>query len=115
MPSQASFSIENEKAWAAALQNAYGDLVKDGEKQISRTGQVVKSAARAKAPVLTGALRDEIDATDGRDSDGFYVDVGVGDLPDDYDVLVEYGTSDTDPQPFMRPALAEGEASFGRQ
>jgi len=49
---------------------------------------------RSFAPVDTGALRDSIRET----SDG--VEVGV-----DYGVYVEFGTSDTAPQPFVAPAV----------
>lgn len=115
MPSQGSFGIENEKAWAAALESAYDDLKKDGEEEIRRTADKVVAVAKAKVPRDTGRLADSIEAREGRDAGGLYIDVGPGDLPNDYDVLVEHGTSDTEAQPFMRPALAEGEAAFGRQ
>lgn len=49
--------------------------------------------ARSLAPVLTGTLRESIVA----DEDGFGSDV-------DYAAFVEYGTSDTAPQPYMGPA-----------
>lgn len=54
----------------------------------------VADEMRSFAPVATGALRASIQATD----DG--VEVGV-----DYGAFVEYGTSDTAPQPFAGPAV----------
>lgn len=54
----------------------------------------VADEMRTLAPVDTGALRASIQPT----GDG--VEVGV-----DYGVYVEYGTSDTAPQPFANPAI----------
>jgi HK97 gp10 family phage protein len=56
-------------------------------------GQEVADAARRMVPVDTGALRDSITAERGR----VFTDV-------EYAGPVEYGTSDTEAQPFMRPA-----------
>ena len=53
----------------------------------------VASDARSRAPVDTGALRDSIDVQPGK------VTVSVP-----YAAFVEYGTSDTPAQPFLRPA-----------
>lgn len=53
----------------------------------------VAGGARAMAPVDTGALRDSIAVTENG--------VGVG-VP--YASFVEYGTSDTPAQPYLRPA-----------
>lgn len=49
---------------------------------------------RNRAPVLTGALKASIHETETG------VDIGVP-----YGAYVEYGTSDTAPQPFVTPAL----------
>jgi HK97 gp10 family phage protein len=54
----------------------------------------VADEMRRNAPVRTGALRDSIRET----NDG--VEVGVP-----YGGFVEYGTSDTAPQPFVGPAV----------
>ena len=57
--------------------------------------------AQSRVPVLTGALRDSI----GPDEDGF----GAG---ADYAGYVEFGTSDTAPQPFIGPAADKAEQVF---
>ncbi len=53
----------------------------------------VDNDASARAPVDTGALRDSIHAEPGK---------VVVEVP--YAAFVEYGTSDTPAQPFLRPA-----------
>lgn len=57
------------------------------------TAQDVADLARAYVPVDTGRLRDSITAEPGR----VYSDV-------EYAGFVEYGTSDTPAEPYMRPA-----------
>lgn len=85
------------------------DLADDLGDAIARTPRRVASAmaatahdievdARRLAPVNTGALRSSI----GSDIDGLSVDVGASAR---YAQYVEEGTSDTAPQPFMRPAF----------
>ena len=59
--------------------------------------EVVQEDAKARAPVLTGALRDSIVI----ESDG--ADKLVGSHLE-YAGFVEYGTSDTPRQPYLRPA-----------
>ena len=56
-----------------------------------------RDAAKSFAPKLTGALADSIEA----EGDGLDWSVSPN-VP--YDFYVEYGTSDTAPQPFMSPA-----------
>lgn len=60
---------------------------------VDALGDDVALAARLNAPVDTGALADSIR------NDRGHVTVEV-----DYAAYVEYGTSDTPPQPFLRPA-----------
>lgn len=57
--------------------------------------------AKSRAPVLTGTLRDSI----GPDEDGY----GAG---ADYAAYVEFGTSDTAPQPFIGPSADKAEEVF---
>jgi hypothetical protein len=57
--------------------------------------------AKTRVPVLTGELRDSI----GPDEDGY----GAG---ADYAPFVEYGTSDTAPQPFIGPSADRAEEVF---
>lgn len=63
--------------------------------------EVGADSARSFAPVLTGTLRDSIVV----DEDGY-----GSDLP--YAGFVEFGTSDTAPQPFMEPSSTAAETAF---
>ena len=60
---------------------------------VDATAQAIAADARARAPVATGFLRDSIEVTE----------EGV-EVMADYGLFVEYGTSDTVAQPFIRPA-----------
>lgn len=57
--------------------------------------------AQSRVPVLSGRLRDSI----GPDEDGYGSDV-------DYAPFVEFGTSDTAPQPFIGPSADRAETVF---
>lgn len=64
-------------------------------------GNQARESAERDAPVLTGRLKASIRVE--RTSDG-----GrriIADVP--YAIFVEYGTSDTPMQPFLRPALSK--------
>jgi HK97 gp10 family phage protein len=71
-----------------------------------RGGQAVLAGAEARVPVDTGALRDSLH-TEEDPSGGTLVGT---DIP--YAVFVEYGTSDTPAQPFLRPALDAEQAEI---
>jgi HK97 gp10 family phage protein len=80
---------------------------------VSHSAQRVQRDARRFAPVRTGALRDGIEVTDDGLSSSVVSTVRYADY-------VEFGTSDTAPQPYMRPAadlapdpLAEEVANAG--
>lgn len=60
--------------------------------------EMVADAARSIVPVDTGTLRDSIEVV----ANGDTADVVVG---AEYGPYVEFGTSDTPAQPFLRPAL----------
>lgn len=62
---------------------------------------------RARVPVLTGQTQDEIEVRDG-EQDGTKE---VGLFESDHGPYVEFGTSDTEAQPFVTPA---GEAERSR-
>jgi HK97 gp10 family phage protein len=63
--------------------------------------QPIEVAAKARAPVLTGTLRDSIHTEpDPENANAVLVGSDV-----DYAIYVEYGTSDTPMQPFLRPAV----------
>lgn len=76
----------------AARLNQPIELVEEGWQ--GEWSNKVADEMRVNAPVDTGALRASIQPT----SDG--VEVGVR-----YGAFVEYGTSDTAPQPFASPAV----------
>lgn len=68
-------------------------------------GEKVKEAAQANAPVLTGALRDSIEYELSEDESGRpMVTIGTSIR---YGGFVEFGTSVTPAQPYLRPALDE--------
>lgn len=68
--------------------------------------------AKSLAPVETGETVASIRVqAKGRTSTGPFVDVGST-LPKT--IHIELGTEDTPPQPFMRPAIAQAAAKFGR-
>lgn len=74
--------------------------------QLARdTGDQVLAAARQNAPVRTGELRSRIYSEEHADARGLQVSIHS---PARYSINVEYGTSNVLPQPFLRPALAEG-------
>lgn len=77
-----------------ALKAAQGEVAANVAADVM--GDDVAMLARTLAPVATGQLRDSIENTAGH---------VVATVP--YAGFVEYGTEDTDAQPFMRPAADE--------
>lgn len=67
---------------------------------LSGAGMIIESAAKARAPVLTGTLRRSIH----HEVSGYEVSVGT-DL--EYAPYQEYGTRYMSPRPFLRPAIDE--------
>jgi len=78
--------------FAAKLNNSPGPTVE--ATWVDEWAEKVADEMRNRAPVLTGALRNSITTIPTG------VIVGV-----DYGAYVEYGTSDTAPQPFVGPAV----------
>jgi HK97 gp10 family phage protein len=73
-------------------------------KQRERATRIVERA-KALAPVLTGELRESIKIQgEGIDKGMPYIAVGS---TDDHALFVEYGTSHSAAEPFLRPAIAE--------
>jgi HK97 gp10 family phage protein len=69
-----------------------------------RAGRIV-NRAKELVPVETGELRDSIKIQgEGVDKGMPYVDVGS---TDEHALYVEYGTSHSQAEPFLRPAIAE--------
>jgi HK97 gp10 family phage protein len=86
--------------------------VLNSERDLLRLGYRVQSEARKLCPVDTGRLRASIDVKSGRDARGPYVEVGTN---VDYGPFVEYGTSKSAAQPYMRPALLIAARSWGQR
>lgn len=78
---------------------------------VAHVAQQVERDAQRFVPVLTGALHDGISST----AHGLSATISAASLAGgavrEYADYVEYGTSDTRPQPFMRPAA---ELAYGR-
>lgn len=101
-----AFEIDS-KAFADGLERSYADIGRACEREVHRTGELASVTARRLAPRRTGALVDSIVAR----ARGNATEVSAG---VDYAAFVEYGTSDTPAQPFLRPALEQAARSFGR-
>jgi HK97 gp10 family phage protein len=82
---------------AADLAAAPAKVEGKSAKAVTSTAHSTQRDAQRFAPVLTGRLRESITVR----ASGLTAEV-VADAP--YAEYVEYGTSDTAPQPFMRPA-----------
>lgn len=82
---------------AADLGAAPVKVAADSTRAVSRSADRTQHDAQRFAPILTGALREGIVVV----GEGLTASV-VSTAP--YADYVEYGTSDTAPQPYMRPA-----------
>lgn len=90
---------------AVRLERVAGRIGTASSGALTKTASDIVETARALAPVDTGALRDSISAS----VTGALGDTAVEIGPTvSYGPEVEYGTSDTSPQPFMRPAFERG-------
>lgn len=90
-----------------------GDIVNETIGQnLEETGEVVVRRARQLAPVDTGALRDSIDyiVLHGEGGDRSELRITIG-MP--YGIYREFGTRNTLPHPFIRPALLEARWIWG--
>lgn len=94
------------------LRKLAGDLTASAAKteavssaMMSKVAKDLHQDARSNTPVATGALRESIYLRGGKD----YRTVGT-DLR--YAMFVEFGTSDTSPQPFIHPAARKAEQSL---
>lgn len=72
-------------------------------KALKRWAEDTQRMAQGMAPVDTGELRDSIQISYGKSSDGIYADIGSDVF---YAGYQELGTSRNPPHPFLRPALA---------
>lgn len=100
-----SVDTSQVEALAAALGVAAAKTIPAATAAVAETANDAAETARGLAPVDTGALRGSIDVT----VSGLSAEVG-SDIR--YAGYVEYGTSDTAPQPFMGPAADQAEPAF---
>jgi HK97 gp10 family phage protein len=89
-------------ALAGQLNVAAGTIDLESAASVALAADAVEQLAKSLAPVLTGDLRESIH----QEGSGLEREV-VADAP--YAVFVEWGTSDTAPQPFMYPAADVGQ------
>lgn len=82
-----------------------------GQTAAAETAEAIRQRAKNLAPVDTGKLRDSI-RTDKVGPDQY--EVGPGDEVE-YAMYVEYGTSRTPAQPYMRPAVEAERRQFTRR
>lgn len=105
-----SFSLDTEP-FLAGLATAVKDLEATGERATARAGGSAGERAAALAPVESGELAASKYVVEGRDAEGFFVEVG---FTADHAAENEFGTSTMAPRPFLRQALAEAANEFGR-
>lgn len=94
----------DDRAFQAALERELARLVVTTERKVFALALKVQRNARLACPVDTGRLRASISVTEGRDGRGYFVDIGTN---VDYAAFVEYGTSVSAAQPFLRPGLLQ--------
>lgn len=107
----ASVDLDTE-AFAKGLRTAVAKIKIDTEADLQRLGLRIQNEARRLCPVDTGRLRASIIAVDGRDAAGIFVKVGTN---VSYAPFVEYGTSRSPAQPFLRPAVLLAARSMPRK
>jgi HK97 gp10 family phage protein len=96
------FDFSQVDRLAADLAAAPAVVAVKAMRVVSDTADAVQQDAQGFAPVLTGELRASIEAS----AHGLTAEVSAD---AGYAAYVEYGTSDTAPQPFMRPAVDANE------
>lgn len=70
-------------------------------RELERLGQSIEDSARSLVPVRTGRLRNSLM----HEVRGLTLKVGSRDVP--YSMYVEYGTSRSPAQPYLRPAIEQ--------
>lgn len=94
----ADFNVDQLIKLAADLNRAGKIAPEASSKALTGIARKLRDDARSSAPVDSGALRDSIKVSGSRGSRTVYSDVR-------YAAFVEFGTSDTPPQPFLWPAV----------
>jgi HK97 gp10 family phage protein len=77
------------------------ELEEKGEEFIQKVADDIRDEAKRVVPVDTGALRDSIEDFDGDNKKEKY----IGSVTKDYAIMVELGTVNMDPQPYLVPSL----------
>lgn len=75
-------------------------------RKLEQLGQRIEDTARALVPVDTGRLRNSLH----HEVKNFTLRVGSRDV--EYSAYVEYGTSRTPAQPYLRPAIEQAGRTF---
>lgn len=84
---------------------ALGEVRLKAERIATRAKEIAPVGTVEEGDPHPGAMRDDISIkAEGIDSKGPYVDVGT---TEPYGLMVEFGTVNMSPEPFMRPAIAE--------
>ena len=75
-------------------------------RKLEQLGQQIEDSARSLVPVDTGRLRNSLH----HEVKGFTLRVGSRDV--EYSMYVEYGTSRSPAQPYLRPAIEQAGRTF---
>lgn len=101
----------DDRAFQAGLAAEAKKMQGRAEQDLQRVGDKAANVARTLVPVDTGRLRDSIEAKSAQGEQGFEVEI-TSDV--EYAASVEFGTSTRSAKPFLRPAVAQASAEFGR-
>jgi HK97 gp10 family phage protein len=98
----------DDQAFILSLEKALKALVARSRRNVDALGDLELSAAENLAPVKTGHLRRSFKKRVSQEAGGLSVEIS-NDAP--YAAFVEFGTSDTPAQPYMRPAMDRARAA----
>jgi HK97 gp10 family phage protein len=93
---------------AVKLERASGQVGAVAAAAVKKTAFDIEADAKALAPVDTGNLRSSISTDITGDGRFGAIEAEIGPTAE-YGAFVEYGTSRTGPQPYMRPAFERRE------
>lgn len=104
---KADFELVGVEELIKNLEAVSDNVTRDLTKAVKAGAKVVLDEAKSRAPVDTGALRDNMTMRV-VEKDRSQVEVDVGPHKDQYyGYFLEHGTSKMSPRPFLRPALDE--------
>lgn len=110
-----SISIDTSEVYAlsATLDRSSGSVGAPAAAVVRKTARAIERDAKANVPVETGTLRESISTS--IEGDGRFASMSASIIASArYAGYVEYGTSDTAPEPFMRPAFDRHIGTFER-